>query len=229
MTMKTLVQTETFTDSKPPKTETILQKTLEIDERTWFTLFFSLTSTLHHTIFPLQIWAFGNKGYIIGLVINVIFYLVNILTSNSFKYNTETAKRNGYSNALVYSYYTFNMMIWHLPFYLLLWAFAPYDPSLIRLDYLIFVELAISLIATDVMFFFVHRGLHRHLSWLHALHHCAKYSSFTTNLFIHPVDLVIELGTPVLLATFLYVKIFQDTFGMVVAYSFFFDLVRIRS
>jgi len=184
-------------------------------------LVFFITSTIHHALFPLQIWVYGNQGYLIALALNVVFYATCYFTSNSFKYNSETAKRNGFSTSNIYSFVIINLFIWHLPFYLLIWAFAPYDPSMIRFDYLIIVELVIALVTADILFFFVHRGLHRHMPKLHSFHHCSKYSSMLTNLFFHPIDLIIELGTPLLWATLLYVYIFNDIFGMVITYSVF--------
>ena len=51
--------------------------------------------------------------------------------------------------------------------------------------------------ATDILFFMVHKLLHERLPRIHKLHHCCVYSSQSTNLFFHPIDLAMEFTAPV--------------------------------
>ena len=62
------------------------------------------------------------------------------------------------------------------------------------------VTLATAIVlSTDIAFWFTHGLLHEHMPRTHMLHHACVYSSQTTNLFFHPIDLACEFTAPVLM------------------------------
>eukprot|EP01090_Pellita_catalonica_P012200 TRINITY_DN2595_c0_g1_i1.p1 TRINITY_DN2595_c0_g1~~TRINITY_DN2595_c0_g1_i1.p1 ORF type:complete len:154 (+),score=2.38 TRINITY_DN2595_c0_g1_i1:267-728(+) len=68
----------------------------------------------------------------------------------------------------------------------------------------------ITMAGTEVGFFLVHRALHRNWPELHKFHHCCKYSSFTTNLLFHPVDMALEFIFPIAVIAILNILLWNN-------------------
>eukprot|EP01084_Bolivina_argentea_P025586 47582_1 len=92
------------------------------------------------------------------------------------------------------------------------------EPCEVHFDLFTFIlPVIIIVFAGDYLFYVAHRILHvtKYGSRIHLLHHCCVYTSLSTNVFFHPLDLAIEFFGPATLS-FLWYYITQDVFTFIV-------------
>ena len=159
------------------------------------------------------------------LIYAVLFYLTALLDAfvvnpTAASYNWNIAKANGYTPAKLLLYFSLIPVLAWIPL-LLIFDFGEQSigNSLDLPTYLSrpfnWGALLLSIICVDIAFVGIHRFLlHGPLYSAHLLHHTATKSSFFTNCFFSPVDLVLEFGAPamILLMASIYVGDFNLLF-----------------
>eukprot|EP01127_Copromyxa_protea_P008553 TRINITY_DN1964_c0_g1_i6.p1 TRINITY_DN1964_c0_g1~~TRINITY_DN1964_c0_g1_i6.p1 ORF type:complete len:171 (+),score=12.10 TRINITY_DN1964_c0_g1_i6:453-965(+) len=85
-----------------------------------------------------------------------------------------------------------------------------------RFDLSLVLTVLFSLAIADITFYCFHMYLHRNLPHLHLMHHCCKRTSYTTNAFFHPLDLIMEFSGPALSLIILVRYVFRDPFALLV-------------
>jgi hypothetical protein len=85
-----------------------------------------------------------------------------------------------------------------------------------RFDFSLVWHVVACLATSDVLFYFSHQYLHRHMPQVHLFHHCCRRASFNSNALFDPLDLAVEFTGPVLSLIFLTLYVFRDPFAFLV-------------
>lgn len=78
---------------------------------------------------------------------------------------------------------------------------------------LLCLRIVILLVISEIGFSFGHIILHSFMPKLHRLHHCCLHASYVTNFIFHPVDLIMEFGTPILIMLVTNALLINDDFA----------------
>ena len=77
----------------------------------------------------------------------------------------------------------------------------------------------IFMIISEIGFSLGHIILHSYLPGLHRMHHCCIHASYLTNFVFHPLDLILEFGTPILMILLVNSIFFNDDYAALWAIS----------
>ncbi|KAL7564989.1 hypothetical protein ACA910_011956 [Epithemia clementina (nom. ined.)] len=161
------------------------------------------TSPLISYIVPYQyIW----HGYWFTLCCNFCVYVMDVWNSDCTRKNFAIMKQAGLTPLEIWVSAAGTFFGFQIPNILLLIYGMEYNPDwnwpwpLLQHfgPYQLGLALAIVL-STDLVFYTMHRLLHRYFPRIHVLHHACVYTSQTTNLFFNPLDLAFEFTAPVLM------------------------------
>lgn len=86
-------------------------------------------------------------------------------------------------------------------------------------DILLIVKIIFLLVLSEIGFSVGHIVLHSYLPTLHRMHHCCIHASYFTNYIFHPLDFMIEFGTPVLMMLLTNAIAIKDDFATLCALS----------
>jgi len=159
----------------------------------------------------------GMGGFVLMLFVHGCLHTFDYFSSEATKMNLNRLYKNGYTPTQIWPLLIYNFFSGMLlPALIVVW----YSNEIkYYFDFLILVKLAFILACTDYVFYIVHKYLHQSLPNIHKIHHCARNSSFTTNLIFHPIDLNIEFSGPVMIVLFFSLLIFKDPFLMLLSFS----------
>lgn len=164
------------------------------------TAFFYLSWPMFAFILPANLTIYG---YLLTVGLSTIMYVVDYLNSDSFSKNYKIMKTSGLSEIEIWGSAIFMTLIFQVPGILLIQTFPDYSPDewtmpnwQVHFAADKILAAAACVASTDGVFWLGHRLLHTSMARLHLLHHCCIYSSLSTSLFVHPLDLVFEFGAP---------------------------------
>eukprot|EP01127_Copromyxa_protea_P021013 TRINITY_DN7122_c0_g1_i2.p1 TRINITY_DN7122_c0_g1~~TRINITY_DN7122_c0_g1_i2.p1 ORF type:complete len:209 (+),score=21.40 TRINITY_DN7122_c0_g1_i2:36-629(+) len=172
------------------------------------------------TIITYMLWSVfhthqtGWAGHWKSMAVGICFHIFDYLTSDATSENLKTMEKNGISRLRALGTVAFNVMSGTLfPAIVVIYWVGPVE---YRFDLSLVFTVLICLAVSEVLFYYSHQYLHRNLPHLHLMHHCCKRSSFTTNSFFHPLDLVMEFTGPVVSLFVLTLYVFNDPFAFLV-------------
>jgi sterol desaturase/sphingolipid hydroxylase (fatty acid hydroxylase superfamily) len=157
---------------------------------------FSLLQIAFYGTFCLPVYYYGVNGMIFVYFMEVFIAIIDATTSERTWYNVKALKSHGYQNWQLVGSAINHSVSWWATGALATYYFAHQQVEA-RYTLEVVIKSLLLLIPSEFAFTFVHRYLHRNYPQLHFMHHCCTASSFTTNLFFHPLDLILEFGAPV--------------------------------
>lgn len=153
--------------------------------------------------------AFGNY-----MVFAMLLLLFDCFTSSNCGDAIKRARLAGYSDATITSFVLSNLVSSQMIGYLIcmfvindrsVFSWNLFGERLMTSPFVFVGAVVFNLFVTEAAFTLSHGWLHTIpvLQKFHVLHHCWLEPSYTTNLFFHPVDLILEFSGPAacLLAT----------------------------
>eukprot|EP01127_Copromyxa_protea_P008552 TRINITY_DN1964_c0_g1_i5.p1 TRINITY_DN1964_c0_g1~~TRINITY_DN1964_c0_g1_i5.p1 ORF type:complete len:233 (+),score=9.16 TRINITY_DN1964_c0_g1_i5:234-932(+) len=156
----------------------------------------------------------GWIGYLRTLIINICLHVLDYLTSTATSENLDTMERSGIPRYWALVIAAFNLATGTLlPAIVTIYFVGPVE---YRFDLSLVLTVLFSLAIADITFYCFHMYLHRNLPHLHLMHHCCKRTSYTTNAFFHPLDLIMEFSGPALSLIILVRYVFRDPFALLV-------------
>mmetsp|Transcript_64255 Transcript_64255/g.139876 ORF Transcript_64255/g.139876 Transcript_64255/m.139876 type:complete len:332 (+) Transcript_64255:173-1168(+) len=140
------------------------------------------------------------------------------LVSDATAANLTILRRNGYSSVFCFRTLCVTTSSGLLNVILSIQFLAPDATKEAHYDLRLLAVVALNLALSDVAFFLAHRSLHRvqSMAWIHHMHHCCMYSSWTSGSMFHPVDLAIEFSGPILIAILSSLAVLKDPFSFVI-------------
>lgn len=174
-----------------------------------------LLTLFRTTIYWYGIWSYGFIGYVIKLSLMLLTIYIDIKTSNAHEYNMQIMEKNGYDSKKIVKKCIINSLVGDFFFnflnmYLVKDAVPYFNITLI-------IKLFISLVVSELYFYFLHRKLHQSYPEIHKLHHCCVRPSFITGFIFESNDSFFELTVPNLILIVLNSVIFRDPFAFMCA------------
>jgi sterol desaturase/sphingolipid hydroxylase (fatty acid hydroxylase superfamily) len=159
-------------------------------------------------------------------VMYVLLYLgfaIEIAFGDRFKKNYEILKLNGFSNLDMFFSSLFSITFANFGVYggtmLLYYLYGEAQPYF---DLSLVAKVLVMLASSETVFTWVHSLLHNQLGHLHVMHHCCIHNSIATNFMFHPVDLLLELGSPAAIVLLTNELLFKDQWACICAISTMF-------
>lgn len=159
---------------------------------------------------------FGFVGFVFYLVGGWGLIILDTLVSDHFGKNVETLRINGFSDIVIIGTILCNQVSSQTLGFVIISicckGISFFDSSTVQhlLQVSSILKIVINLAVTEVLFTVAHRYLHTDIAYLHHMHHCNKFSCWTTNLIFHPIDLSLEFSGPVASLVFFHVCVFKD-------------------
>ena len=134
--------------------------------------------------------------------------------------NLEIMKRNGFTPTYIWAVSIFNTLYFDVAVYYTGRVMLKDEIVTPRIDVSLILTVVVILFIGDYLFYAAHKILHSTEigARLHLMHHCCIHTSITTNLWFHPLDLLIEFfGPSSLNLAWWYIS--NDTFAFIVIFS----------
>mmetsp|Transcript_28423 Transcript_28423/g.67261 ORF Transcript_28423/g.67261 Transcript_28423/m.67261 type:complete len:302 (-) Transcript_28423:445-1350(-) len=174
--------------------------------------FLSVIVTFNHT--QLRFW----ESVLYSHAGTYLLHGLDQLVSDATAANLTILRRNGYSSVFCFRTLCVTTSSGLLNVILSIQFLAPDATKEAHYDLRLLAVVALNLALSDVAFFLAHRSLHRvqSMAWIHHMHHCCMYSSWTSGSMFHPVDLAIEFSGPILIAILSSLAVLKDPFSFVI-------------
>ncbi|KAI8908923.1 hypothetical protein EDD86DRAFT_146559 [Gorgonomyces haynaldii] len=158
----------------------------------------------------------GLQGLLFICINILVIVFFDVLMSDAFAKNLKILNANGFTNEQVFVSMFLSFLIVGPMNYLVTWicfreTVIPY------ISHGLLIRVAIMLTVSETAFTYGHLALHQDLSKYHLMHHCCKYSSYTSNFVFHPLDLMMEFGMPLGTIILTNLMFFQDDWAAMVA------------
>lgn len=145
-------------------------------------------------------------GYLLTISLIAIMFMIDAWNSDHTQKNFHVMKKAGISPLEIWGSAATTILGFQVPgILLMLYGMETYNPEWdipTLKDHFSMSKLMLAtaiVFSTDTAFWVMHRFLHEHTPRIHMLHHACVFSSQTTNLFFHPVDLACEFTAPVVM------------------------------
>jgi hypothetical protein len=146
-------------------------------------------------VIPLCAVWYGFMGYVYTMLFGLLLHFIDVVTSDATATNIATMKHNGLSTSWIAFCWLYNWLtVISLPCIVFYYTCQDFQT---HWDLRLVLQVAANLAATEALFTYPHRLMHRHMPQTHLLHHCVVRPSFFSNFLFHPVDLLLEFSAPV--------------------------------
>eukprot|EP01084_Bolivina_argentea_P303847 524689_1 len=138
-----------------------------------------------------------NYWWILPALTPVINGIDFVLSENPWK-NVQIMRANGFTPTYILLVSVFNVSYFVYSYYSLFRVQLADTIITYRFDLSLIITTIVLLAISDFLFYLAHKLLHitDFGAKIHLMHHCCIFSSQTTNLWFHPLDLAIEFFGP---------------------------------
>lgn len=152
-----------------------------------------------------------NAFYI--LFIGYLIHFLDFVISDTPHKNLVLLHKNGYSNGLCLFNMGLNLMLIQSVWILINYVILSGVEINYYLNFWLVLKIILTLIIIDIYFYFAHKQLHETETGakIHLMHHCSFYCSVSMGLIFHPLDFLIEFGSPNIVLILFYYLLGQDT------------------
>jgi sterol desaturase/sphingolipid hydroxylase (fatty acid hydroxylase superfamily) len=162
-------------------------------------------------------------GLFYHIFICVYMTILDGFVSNSFGKNIVILRKNGFSDFYIFCV-LLSSIIGTQTFGVILNNYtARISPDRFSAENLLtkftFFAVFVNITLAEITFTIAHKFMHELLPEFHVMHHCCIYSTATTNLIFHPIDLILEFFGPIV-CTFITHFLFWDQNTTVLFLSF---------
>jgi hypothetical protein len=162
------------------------------------------------------VW-YGFMGYVYTMAFGLLLHFIDIVTSDATATNIATMKHNGMATSWIAFCWLYNWStVISLPCVIFYYTCQDFQ---VHWDLRLVLQVAANLAATEALFTYPHRLMHRHMPQTHLLHHCVVRPSFFSNFLFHPLDLLLEFSAPVLSTILLSLLLWKDSFTLLVSFG----------
>ncbi|OQR93127.1 hypothetical protein THRCLA_22342 [Thraustotheca clavata] len=160
------------------------------------------------------------------ILLTICGVILDALSSNSFSYNIQTLRLNGFSDWYVFGSMIINWVNGQTASVVVFRYIAGPDEIVKLFDIssytiMTIAQVFMNLTCTEILFYFAHRYLHENWPSLHLMHHCCLRTTGSSNLIFHPLDLMIEFGGPGMILFFNhYIFWNQNVITLLVSYLY---------
>ncbi|KAI8908925.1 hypothetical protein EDD86DRAFT_146615 [Gorgonomyces haynaldii] len=158
----------------------------------------------------------GYEGLLYSTLNFLVLMTMDLTFSENFAKNLKILNANGFSNAEVYQSILTSYLLVFPGTFLLLQVLLR-ETVIPYISHGLLIRVAIMLTVSETVFTFAHVALHQDLSKYHLMHHCCKHTSYSTNFVFHPIDLLMELGIPLVSMILTNLVLFKDNWALLCA------------
>ena len=176
---------------------------------------YSIISLMLGLVGPYLYYAW-DQWYLL-IPISLFLTLIDFAISDNPWKNVAIMKLNGLSTTYIWGVSIFNIIYVQLMAYNIYRIILKDEPMPIHIDLQLIIPVFVILGIGDYLFYISHKWLHstQFGAKLHLMHHCCIHTSISTNLWFHPLDLLIEFFGPFTI-NYLYWVYSRDTFTLIV-------------
>jgi sterol desaturase/sphingolipid hydroxylase (fatty acid hydroxylase superfamily) len=151
------------------------------------------------------------QGIMVTTAIMGVLMVADLSTFEHSWKNFQILKANGYTASSVLGYMLASYVL-AIPTTLVMTRTLINDVQP-YFNILLFTRIMMLLVLSEIGFSIGHIFLHSFIPKLHKLHHCCVHSSYLTNFIFHPVDIIMEFGTPIMIMLFTNAILIKDDFA----------------